>query len=160
MSPARGPRLEDRENHAFPRGTLLSRTHSTPTTKRKIPFSPGHSISSSFREVRDGAGVEETIKEEEKENWRQSYNHGEAAALTRAALTQPQHWKEARPEDLPCSSCGERDVTARAGDGRVPAGSERAREASCRHTHRHEHPGKLRREFQEGRTKGNKMQTM
>lgn len=157
MSPARGPRLEDRENHAFPRGIFLSRTHSTPTTKSKTPFSPGHSILSSFRE---GAGVGKTIKGEEKENWRQSYSRGEPAALTRAALTQPQHWKEARPEDLPCSSCGERDVPARAGDGRVPAGSERAQEAGCRHTHRDEHPGKMRREFQEGRTKGNKKQTM
>lgn len=82
MSPVRGPRLEDRENHAFPRGIFLSRTHSTPATKSKTPFSPGHSTSSSFREVRDGAGVGKTIKGEEKENWRQSYSRGEPGALT------------------------------------------------------------------------------
>lgn len=49
VSPARGPRLEDLENHAFARGTLVSRTHSLPTTKKKILLSPGCSLQRSQR---------------------------------------------------------------------------------------------------------------
>jgi len=41
-------------------------------------------------------------------------------------VSQPQCWKDVRPEGLPCPSCRERDITARAGDGHVPAGIKRA----------------------------------